>query len=134
MRVPAQTLARCLLGCALPTLACSAALGQDQEIQRALIQRDQQSAGFALQLQQSQQKDTSNHLAERQRLDNLSARQLQSVTKDTPQELRPYERQKAADERVLLFAPPAVRTQLPETPGPLPAQMPQAVTPIAPAY
>ena len=110
------------------------ALAQEQDVQRALIQREQQSADFALQLKQSQQKDTAGHLAERQRLDNLSARQLQSVAKDSPQELRPYERQKAADERVQLFGPPAVRTQLPEAPGPLPAQMPQAVTPIAPAY
>lgn len=110
------------------------ALAQEQDIQRALIQRDQQSASFALQLQQSQQKDTSNHLVETHRLDNLSAQQIQSVAKDTPQELRPYERQKAADERVLLFAPPVVRTQPPEKPRPLPAQMPQAVAPIAPAY
>ena len=126
MRVPVETLARRLLGCALPALACSAALGQEQEIQRALIQRDQQSAGFALQLQQSQQKDTSNHLAERQRLDNLSAQQIQSVAKDTPQELRPYERQKAADERLLLFTPPVVRTQPAEKPRPLPAAEPPA--------
>jgi hypothetical protein len=110
------------------------AFAQEQDVQRALIQRDQQSASFALQLQQSQQKDTSNHLAERQRLDNLSAQQIQSVAQDTPQELRPYERQKAADERVLLFAPPVERTQPPQKPRPLPAQMPQAVAPIAPAY
>lgn len=113
------------------------AVAQEQDIQRALIQLDQQSAIFALQLQQSQQsqqKDTSNHLVERHRFDNLSAQQIQSVAKDTPQELRPYERQKAADERLLLFAPPAVRTQPPEKPRPLPAQMPQAVAPVAPAY
>jgi hypothetical protein len=110
------------------------AVAQEQDIQRALIQLDQQSASFALQLQQSQQKDTSNHLVERHRFDNLSAQQIQSVAKDTPHELRPYERQKAADERLLLFAPPAVRTQPPEKPRPLPAQMPQAVTPVAPAY
>jgi hypothetical protein len=110
------------------------ALAQEQDVQRALIQRDQQSASFALQLRQSQQTDTSNHLAERQRLDNLSAQQIQSVAQDTPQELRPYERQKAADERVLLFAPPVARTQPPEKARPLPAQMPQAVAPIAPAY
>jgi len=115
MRVPAETLALCLLSCALPALA------QEQEIQRALIQRDQQSASFALQLQQSQQKDTSDHLAERQRFDKLSAQQLQSIAKDTPQELRPYERQKAADERLLQFAPPMVRAQRPEKPKPLPA-------------
>ena len=110
------------------------AFAQEQEIQRALIQRDQQSASFALQLRQSQEGDTSNHLAERQRLDNLSAQQIQSVTIGMPQELRPYERQRAADERVLLFAPPLVRAQPPQKPRPLPAELPQAVTPVAPAY
>ena len=100
------------------------AFAQEQDIQRALIQRDQQSASFALQLRQSQQKDTSNHLAERHWFDNLSAWLIRSVGLDTPQELRPYERQKAADERVLLFSPPMVRTQLPEKPRPLPAAEP----------
>ena len=107
---------------------------QEQDIQRALIQRDQQSASFALQLRQSQQKDTSNHLAERHWFDNLSAWLIRSVGLDTPQELRPYERQKAADERLLQFAPPEARTPAPDKPRPLPAQMPQAVTPIGPAY
>ena len=37
---------------------------------------------------------------------------------------RPYERQKAADERTLLFAPPEVRTQQPQKPRPLPAAEP----------
>jgi hypothetical protein len=110
------------------------AFAQEQDIQRALIQRDQQSASFALQLRQSQQKDTSNHLAERHWFDNLSAWLIRSVALYTPQELRPYERQKAADERLLLFAPPEARTQAPEKLRPLPAQMPQAVTPIGPAY
>ena len=105
-------------------VAAAPAFAQDQETQRALIERDQQSASFALQLRQSQQADTSNHLAERQRFDNLSVQQIQSVAKDTPQELRPYERQKAVDERLLLFAPPVARTQPPEKPWPLPAAEP----------
>lgn len=110
------------------------AFAQEQDVQRALIQRDQQSASFALQLRQSQQKDISNHLAERHWFDNLSAWQIRSVALDTPQELRPYERQKAADERLLLFAPPEVRTLAPEKLRPLPAQMPQVVTSVGPAY
>ncbi len=110
------------------------AFAQEQDIQRALIQRDQQSASFALQLQQSQQKDTSYHLAERHWFDNLSAWLIRSVGLDTPQELRPYERQKAADGLLLQFAPPEARTPAPEKLRPLPAQMPQAVTPIGPAY
>jgi hypothetical protein len=110
------------------------AFAQEQDIQRALIQRDQQSASFALQLRQSQQKDTSNHLAERHWFDNLSAWLIRSLAFDTPQELRPYERQKAADERLLQFAPPEARTPAPEKPRPLPAQMPHAATPIGPVH
>jgi len=105
------------------------AFAQEQD-----IQRDQQSASFALQLRQSQQKDTSNHLAERHWFDNLSAWLIRSVAFDTPQELRPYERQKAADERLLRFAPPEARTPAPDKRRPLPAQMPHAVTPIGPAH
>jgi 2-polyprenyl-6-methoxyphenol hydroxylase-like FAD-dependent oxidoreductase len=48
-------------------IAAAPAFAQEQDIQRALMQRDQQSAGFALQLRQSQQTDTSSHLAERQK-------------------------------------------------------------------
>ena len=115
-------------------LVAMPALAQEQEVQRALMQRDQQSAGFALQLRQSQAAPSPSHLAETQRLENLSAQQLLEVRRDTPQALRPYERQKSADERVLLFAPPVVRTRLPQKPRPLPAQMPEAASPVGPAY
>ncbi len=76
------------------------ALAQEQEVQRALIQRDQQSAGFALQLRQSQEGATpapgdNRHLSERQRLENVSSQQLLNVDKDPPQAPRPYERQKS---------------------------------------
>jgi len=117
-----------LLLVALPALA------QEQGVQRALMQRDQQSAAFALQVRQSQEAPSPSHLAERQRLESLSAQQLLEVRRDTPQALRPYERQKSADERVLLFAPPVVRARPPHEPLPLPAQMPQAVSPVGPAY
>ena len=96
-----------LLAFALPAVA------QEQEIQRALIERDQQSAEFAARLRGAP-------LIEQQRLQNLSARQLQEVRKDLPNELRPYERQKAADERWLVFSPPAVRTPPAQGPKPLP--------------
>jgi len=100
-------------------LVSAPALGQQWETQRALIERDQQSASFALQLRQSQEailaSGDNRHLNERQRMDNLAVQQLQSVLRDTPQELRPYERQKAADERVLQFAPPVVRARPPST-------------------
>ncbi len=120
-------------------LVTAPALAQEQEVQRALIQRDQQSSGFALQLKQSQEQvqpapGDNRHLNERQRLENVSGQQLLNVEKDPPQAPRPYERQKAADERVLLFPPPVVRTQPPQKPRPLPAPMPQVTEPIGPAY
>jgi septal ring-binding cell division protein DamX len=120
-------------------LVTAPALAQEQEVQRALIQRDQQSADFALRLKQSQEgvqpaPGDNRHLNERQRLENLSSQQLLEVKKDAPQELRPYERQKSADDRVLLFPPPVVRTQPPEKARPLPAPMPDVAAPIGPAY
>jgi len=115
-------------------LVAMPALAQEQEVQRALIQRDQQSAEFALQLRQSQETPSPHHLVERHRLENLSSQQLLQVGKHTPQELRPYERQKSADERVLLFAPPVVRARPAARPRPLPAQMPHAASPVGPAY
>jgi len=104
------------------------AVAQEQEIQRALIQRDQQSSGFALQLKQSQEQvqpapGDNRHLNERQRLENLSGQQLLNVEKDPPQAPRPYERQKAADERTFLLPPPVVRAQPLPKPLPLPSPL-----------
>jgi multidrug resistance efflux pump len=95
-----------LLAAALPALA------QDQGVQRQLIQRQQQSDTFQLQLRQSQerlqvapgdlrrqQELDARQTNERQRLDDVSARQLIEVKPDTPQELRPYERQRMDEER-----------------------------------
>jgi hypothetical protein len=110
-------------------LVTAPAFAQEQEIQRALIQRDQQSAGFALQLKQSQEGATpapgdNRQLNERQRLENVAGQQLLNVEKDPPRAPRPYERQKAADEHSFLLPPPVVRAQpLPE-PLPLPAHPP----------
>jgi len=103
-----------LLIVALPALA------QEQEVQRALMQRDQQSAQFAARLRGAP-------LIEQQRLENLSARQLLGVEKDLPQELRPYERQQAAREHILALPPPVVRAAASEKPRPLPAKMPGVV-------
>ena len=94
------------------------AFAQDQTVQRELIRLQQQSDAFVLQLRQSQQmlkvspgdlkrrqEIESRHLDERQGLDNASERQLREVTPDTPQELRPYERYKAEEERRPLSVP-----------------------------
>ena len=94
------------------------ALAQDQAVQRELIRRQQQSDAFTQQLLQSQQllkiapgdlgrrrEIESRQLGERQRLEQATERQLLDVRSDTPQELRPYERLKAEDERRALIAP-----------------------------
>lgn len=103
-----------LLAFALP------AFGQEQEIQRALIERDQRTVEFAARLK-------GVPLVERQRLENISAQQLLRVEKDLPPELRAYERQNAAREHVLRLPPPVVRAQEPERPRPLPVKLPCAV-------
>ena len=99
-------------------LAAPAVLAQHQEIQKQLIQRQQQSDAFNLQLRQSQeaikvppgdlkarQELESRQTAERQRLDNVSEKQLREVKPDTPPALRPQERQRADDERRPLTDP-----------------------------
>jgi hypothetical protein len=110
-----------LLAFALPALA------QEQEVQRALIERDQRTVEFALRLRQSQESPQpapgdERHLRERQALENLGEQQLQSVQKELPLELRAYERQRAADERILRLPPPVVRVPQPEEPRPLPVE------------
>lgn len=116
-------------GLSVLVLVTAPAFAQEQEVQRALLQRDQQSAGFALQLKQSQEGTTpapgdNRQLNERQRLENISIQQLLNVEKDPPQAPRPYERQKAADERTFLLPPPVVRAQPLPKPAPLPAHPP----------
>ena len=101
-------------------IVATPALAQEQEIQRALMQRDQQSAEFAARLRGAP-------LIEQQRRENLSAQQLRNIEKSLPTELRPYERQKAAAEHVLALPPPVVHAKEPKKPLPLPAKMPCAV-------
>lgn len=114
---------------AVSATAQLSAIAQEQEVQRALIQRDQQSEEFSLQLRQSQEKvqpaaGDNRHLNERQRLENLSGQQLLDVKPDPPPAPRAYERQKAADERTFMLPPPVVRTQPSPKPTPLPAHPP----------
>lgn len=112
------------------------AFAQDQAVQRQLMQRQQQSDDFNLQLRQSQEalklppgarpELETRQLSERQRLENLGTQQLIEVKPDSPQELRPYdrpyERQKAEDERRPLTVPATVTPQRTgDEPRPLPA-------------
>jgi len=120
---------------ALFLLATAPLHAQDQGIQRQIIQRQQQSDAFQLQLRQAQdrlqvapgdlrrqQEFDVRQFSERQRLVNVSAKQLVDVKPDTPQELRPYERQKADEERrPLVYPAKEIPLQTGDAPRPLPA-------------
>jgi hypothetical protein len=110
-----------LFGLALCALALPAA-AQEQEIQRSVIQRDQQSAEFAARVRGA---DVS-------RLEQLHARQLTEAVRPLQPELdRSFQRQRMADERTLVLPPPAVTlVKLPEKPLPLPGGPEHGVDPI----
>jgi hypothetical protein len=102
-------------------------LANDQEIQRALIQRDQQSAEFAAGVRGG----------DRASLEALHARQRLEVTTQTlhpdpavARQLEPYQRQKMADERALIFSPPIVQIKPAEKPLPLPRGPRHGVDPV----
>jgi hypothetical protein len=94
-------------------IACCAAFpcqANDQEIQRALVQRDQQSAAFA----------AAVHGGDRAALDAMHARQLTEITTQPlhpdpalARQLQPYQRQKMADERALVLPPPVIDSAKP---------------------
>ena len=108
----------------LPAFACGA---QALEIQRALIQRDQQSAEFAAGVRGG----------DRASLEALHARQRLEVTTQAlhpdpalARQLEPYQRQKMADERALVLSPPVVQVRPAEKPLPLPGGAGHVVDPI----
>jgi len=100
----------------------------DQEIQRALIQRDQQSAEFAAGVRGG----------DRASLEALHARQRLEVTTQplhpdpaVARQLEPYQRQRMADERTLVLPPPVIQElKEPERPLPLPGGPGHVVDPI----
>jgi hypothetical protein len=102
-------------------------LANDQEIQRALIQRDQQSAEFAAGVRGG----------DRASLEALHARQRLEVTTQSlhpdpavARQLEPYQRQRMADERTLVLPPPVVQAKAAEKPLPLPGGPGHVVDPI----
>jgi hypothetical protein len=102
-------------------LATFPALSQNQEIQRALIQRDQQSAEFAAGVRGG----------DRASLEALHARQRLEVTTQAlhpdpavARQLEPYQRQKMADERALVLSPPVVQVKPAEKPAASPLPLP----------
>lgn len=112
-------------------LACSAALANDpdaqREVQRALIQRDQQSAEFAAGVGERPALET---LHSRQRLE---AGQPLHADPETARQLYPYERQRMAREREhLLQLPPPVVMERPAPPPPLPGLPKPGVDPVTP--
>jgi len=96
-------------------LVALSAFGQNQEIQRELMQRQQQSDAFALQLRQSLEllkvppaerpAAQSRQLSERHRLENVSAQQLRELRPDADAGLRSYERSRAQEERRPFLSP-----------------------------
>lgn len=111
---------RVFLGLVL--LGSFAADANDQEIQKALIQRDQSSAEFAARVRG----------ADPSALEQLHARQLLEASRPLaiqPQ-LHPYQRQKMADERALVLPPPVPMAKPPEKPLPLPGGPKHGVDPI----
>jgi len=110
-----STLTPIILALAAPAAA------QDDNVQRELIRRQQQSDEFTQQLRQSQEllkvppgdlegrtRVDSQQLEQRHQLENLDASQLQRAGKDTPPQFRPQERERMKEERrPLVDAPPA---------------------------
>ena len=112
-----------VLGAASASAAANSEEEIRREIQRSVIQRDQQSAEFAARVRGA---DTT-------RLEQLHARQLAEAVRPegVAPELRPYERQKMSDERALVLPAPTVTlTKPPEKPLPLPGGPRHGVDPI----
>ncbi|HWA39308.1 MAG TPA: hypothetical protein VG873_15730 [Burkholderiales bacterium] len=109
----------------LALLLLPAALGlqaQEREIQRALVERDQQSAEFAAGARASE-------------LAPLHGRQLMEITVvPIPPELRPYQRSRMAEERELVLSPPIRKSgSEPDLlPLPLPGGPRHGVDPVLP--
>lgn len=101
----------------------------ERAIQRALIQRDQQSAEFAAQLRGS---------PDLRELQGLHAQQLRDAQlpldadPDVATRLLPYQRERMAQDRVLRLAPPVVRTPKTQRPLPLPGGPKPGVEPVTP--
>ncbi|HEX5476649.1 MAG TPA: hypothetical protein VFX09_02240 [Burkholderiales bacterium] len=101
---------------------------QQQEINRALIQRDQQSADFAAAVRGASVPPGLAATQQREALIPLSPDAAAG-------RLLPYQRQRMAEEYVLRLPPPVVRVPAqPEerAPLPLPGGLPRAVEPVTP--
>ncbi len=110
---------------ALALLATSlGAHAQQAEIQRALVERDQQSAAFAAGIRGMPSPEVAA----------LHARQLSEVMAvPLSPELRPYQRFRMAEERALVLPPPRMKESVSEgKPLPLPGGRRGGVDPVLP--
>ena len=99
-------------------LAPLTASANDIEIQRSVIQRDQQSAEFAARAREN----IAASGCTRQLSEVIGRR---SIRIQVARQLQPYQRQKMADERTLVLPPPtATLRKPPEKPLPLPGPRP----------
>jgi len=99
--------------------ACGA---QAVDVQRALIQRDQQSAEFAAQVRGA---------PDLGRLQQLHAAQLREASLPVyPENLMPYQRERMAQEREFMLPPPVVRVKPADNALPLPGGPKHGVDPI----
>lgn len=109
----------------LPLLGFCVPLGaqnHEQEIHRALVQRDQQAAEFAAGLRGE---------AARARLEVLHEQQRRELP--LAPEFLPYQRQRMADERVFVLAPPVAKSgSEPDFVLPLPGGPKAGVDPVLP--
>ena len=102
--------------------AASAQLLHEAEIQRALVQRDQMSVEFSAGVTGSA---APAHEA-------LHGRQLSETMQPLASELRPYQRSRMAEERELVFSPPAARAASSPAPLALPGRPRRGVDPVTP--
>jgi hypothetical protein len=107
----------------------SAAAGaQDQDVHRALIQREQQSAEFAAQVR--------GGLDARRAMEALHERQLRESNPALAPDLMPYERQRlsSGSQTLLQLTPPIERPPFDRLtrPSPLPGGPRPGVEPVAP--
>lgn len=126
---------RSALSFLLLALLPAVASPQQQDIQRALIQRDQQSAEFAAQIRGGIEARRQLELLHERQLDE--ARLPLGASSELAHELLPYQREAMARERdgyVLRLSPPVAKAQRPPAAGaplPLPGGLRPGVEPIA---
>src|SRR4051812_21132676 len=130
----------------LVLVTAAPASAQEANVQRELIQRQQQSDQFQQQLRQSQERVAvpagdmhgrqhldARQLSEQQRLENLNAQQLRDTQIPRAPELRSYDRDSASAER-RPFVSPIIEVPVRPAPKPdkLEPELKGNITPLEP--